>query len=287
MGGFHVTSSVFASCFSGHFSYPTKAVVTEACWQLIGYHGRDETRKLTEERRRLLYRKDITTEEKWNKILICSKHFVGGKPAYVNFRNSPSWLPTLHLGHERSSTCSEAETSKNRYLRLVSRKRSNASVPTLHTASKKRKSISSETSQEEKLCESDFGCSSAFEESLHGDIEDSCSNDQNTQTDFGCSSAFEESLHGDIEDSCSNDQNTQTDLTGLNIDAIMQDSETRLLDSVKNRQHCSIYERQLYVEDEAKVPFYMGLPSLAVMDLIFRTVEPYMSNETQSLSKEQ
>ncbi|XP_025111488.1 uncharacterized protein LOC112574549 [Pomacea canaliculata] len=76
----------------------------------------DETRILTEERRIVcgrLYRKDITTEEKWNKILICSKHFVGGKPAYVNFRNSPSWLPTLHLGHERSSTCSEAETSKN------------------------------------------------------------------------------------------------------------------------------------------------------------------------------
>ena len=43
----------------------------------------EETLKLSEERRRLwkaaVGRKDIKTEEKWERTIVCSQHFVGGK----------------------------------------------------------------------------------------------------------------------------------------------------------------------------------------------------------------
>ena len=43
------------------------------------------TQKLCEERRRLwkaaINRKDITDEEKWDRTIVCSKHFVGGNSA--------------------------------------------------------------------------------------------------------------------------------------------------------------------------------------------------------------
>jgi hypothetical protein len=42
----------------------------------------EETKQLSEDRRRLwkaaVNRKDITTEAKWERTLVCSKHFVGG-----------------------------------------------------------------------------------------------------------------------------------------------------------------------------------------------------------------
>ena len=42
----------------------------------------DDTRQLSEERRRLwkaaIRRQDIATEEKWDRTLVCSKHFVNG-----------------------------------------------------------------------------------------------------------------------------------------------------------------------------------------------------------------
>jgi hypothetical protein len=43
----------------------------------------EETRLLNENRRRLwkaaVYRKDIVTEEQWDSVVVCSRHFVGGK----------------------------------------------------------------------------------------------------------------------------------------------------------------------------------------------------------------
>ena len=48
---------------------------------VIMNHG-DETRELSKERRRLwtaaVNRKDIQTEEAWDKTVVCSKHFVDG-----------------------------------------------------------------------------------------------------------------------------------------------------------------------------------------------------------------
>ncbi|KAL3888116.1 hypothetical protein ACJMK2_000496 [Sinanodonta woodiana] len=63
----------------------------------------EETLKLSEERRHLwkaaINRKDIDTEERWERTFVCAKHFVGGVTAYLHDRTSPSWLPTLNLGY--------------------------------------------------------------------------------------------------------------------------------------------------------------------------------------------
>ena len=49
--------------------------------KILKYQG-DATRELSEERRQswkaAINRKDIVTEEKWDRTLVCSKHFVGG-----------------------------------------------------------------------------------------------------------------------------------------------------------------------------------------------------------------
>ncbi|KAL3854680.1 hypothetical protein ACJMK2_013939 [Sinanodonta woodiana] len=49
-------------------------------------------------------RKDIDTEERWERTLVCSKHFVESVKAYLHDRTSPSWLPTLDLGYTEISS---------------------------------------------------------------------------------------------------------------------------------------------------------------------------------------
>ena len=39
---------------------------------------------------------------------ICSRHFISGKPAYLYDDTNPDWLPTLHLGHTKKRSSSEA-----------------------------------------------------------------------------------------------------------------------------------------------------------------------------------
>ena len=56
----------------------------------------------------------------WLYLLCC---FAGVK-AYPHCRNSPSWLPTLHLGYQSSSS----DKAKDRYARLQARKHNNASA---------------------------------------------------------------------------------------------------------------------------------------------------------------
>ncbi|XP_061663755.1 zinc finger protein 2-like isoform X2 [Syngnathoides biaculeatus] len=61
----------------------------------------DEAQILSEQRRRLwkkvVNRNDITTEEQWDRTLVCSRHFVNGEKAYLHSNTSPSWVPSLNL----------------------------------------------------------------------------------------------------------------------------------------------------------------------------------------------
>ncbi|KAL3868738.1 hypothetical protein ACJMK2_041507 [Sinanodonta woodiana] len=85
----------------------------------------EETMKLSEERRRLwkaaINRKDIDTEERWERTLVCSKHFVGGVKAYLHDRTSPSWLPTLDLGYTKI-TSSAIRAARERFNRASQRR---------------------------------------------------------------------------------------------------------------------------------------------------------------------
>ena len=57
------------------------------------------------------------------KYKICSKHFISEKPAYLYDTNNPDWLPTLHLGHTKSSSVQEENVAVSvaRFERAVER----------------------------------------------------------------------------------------------------------------------------------------------------------------------
>ena len=58
-----------------------------------------------------------------HKYKICSKHSISKQPAYLYDTRNPDWLPTLHLGHTKTS-CVEEETvatSVARFERAVER----------------------------------------------------------------------------------------------------------------------------------------------------------------------
>ena len=58
-----------------------------------------------------------------HKYKICSKHFISGKPPYLYDTNNPDWLPTLHLGHMKTSSLQEENIaiSVARFERAVER----------------------------------------------------------------------------------------------------------------------------------------------------------------------
>uniref|UniRef100_A0A8C4Q4D4 THAP-type domain-containing protein n=1 Tax=Eptatretus burgeri TaxID=7764 RepID=A0A8C4Q4D4_EPTBU len=67
----------------------------------------EETQTLSEERRltwkMATNRTDITSEERWDRTIVCSSHFVNGEKAYLYDITSPSWLPTLKLDDSAAS----------------------------------------------------------------------------------------------------------------------------------------------------------------------------------------
>ena len=63
-----------------------------------------------------IHRADLDMDD-LQKYRICSKHFVFGQPADLYKQTRPNWLPTLHLGHKRSSTESVSTAAVERYER--------------------------------------------------------------------------------------------------------------------------------------------------------------------------
>ena len=51
----------------------------------------------------VISQEDIDVNE-LHKYRICSVHFVSGWPADLYDTTSPNWLPTMNLGHEKSSS---------------------------------------------------------------------------------------------------------------------------------------------------------------------------------------
>ena len=87
-------------------------------------------------------------------------------------------------------------------------------------------------------------------------------------------------------DSLGKHASVQTDLDVKSLTAFMTDCRSRVVEKSKQKNTFSIYEKQYYVEDEAKVTFYTGLPSPSVMDLIFNFIKDYISNKKIALFKE-
>ena len=64
-------------------------------------------RELTQKRRNgylAAISRDKLTEKIIRNDRICSKHFISGRPAYLYDTTNPDWLPTLNLGHFKSTS---------------------------------------------------------------------------------------------------------------------------------------------------------------------------------------
>ncbi|XP_013409676.1 uncharacterized protein LOC106173183 isoform X1 [Lingula anatina] len=225
----------------------------------------EETQKLSEERRRLwkaaINRKDITSEEKCDRTIVCSKHFVGGIKAYLHDRTSPSWLPTLCLGH--SACTPESATSRYRRARQRGEKRKRADA------------ITSLLNLKKSRPESDL------KEREHPEL-------QNISTSDGDSFFYAgEGIEQDIQHTASEVQgptkltkDIQTLLTINGIENIENDNKARLQESNSRvpftRQ--DLYSFEGYEKDPNKVSFYTGLPNLGSLKLVFNLIEAQMSN---------
>ena len=68
---------------------------------------------------------------------------------------------------------------------------------------------------------------------------------------------------------------SQTELTGSNITDLQRDNRARVLESASVTT-CSLYDRETYVGAAEKACFYTGLPSVEVLDAVFRLVEQHL-----------
>ena len=68
-----------------------------------------------------------------DKYKICSKHFISKQPAYLYDTSNPDWLPTLHLGHTKSSSVQEENVAVSvaRFERALERNRRRDTVETM------------------------------------------------------------------------------------------------------------------------------------------------------------
>ncbi|XP_013393134.1 uncharacterized protein LOC106160908 [Lingula anatina] len=231
----------------------------------------EETRRLSEERRRLwkaaVNRKDIRSEEKWDRTTLCAKHFVDGEKAYLHDRLNPSWLPTLNLGY---TACTVPESAMRRYERAVQRKerkKLSDAAPSLSSPKKPRLASKSGT-----FAEDSHNGINSLDPSLIAEVEVKVEpQDSNLE----------------IHNSTSNTKETQTELTAKDIENIENDNRARVAEAGSKPpfgRH-GLYSFEAYENNPDKISFYTGLPSFETLKLVFDYVEAHMT-ETRSLTKE-
>ncbi|KAL3865865.1 hypothetical protein ACJMK2_043214 [Sinanodonta woodiana] len=206
-----------------------------------------------EENIKTIRRKDIKTEEKWERTIVCSQHFVGGVKAYLHDRTSSAWLPSLHLGKpETSSPVTNVHLANDRFIRSSQRKHKRALTNTaVSLRSLKKRHI-------------DYSKSVTEEQSASHDISAQC--------DAGSSESV---LQLPTEDE-SHSKGIQTDLTIKEIQQLMDDNKSRLIEASENEK---FNIKGLY-------SFYTGMPELELLKLVFNFIEGHMNSKIKSLSRE-
>ena len=172
-----------------------------------------------------------------------------GKIAYHCDEKNPSWLPTLHMGYETRNSTQDAV---NRYRRSQFRNFSNKVPDAVQSLIDLSKSEVTVESNEEANLEKEIS-------------------EENQDID-----------EGSIE-TC--DENEQTELTGdilLGMEGQLQDMLTRI-----DNNKLTIYDFEFFKKNPEKVPFYTGLPSIEVLEIVFELVKPKMASNLKALSKEQ
>ena len=213
----------------------------------------------------------------WLYLLCC----LAGVKADLSSRNSPSWLPTLHLGYQSSSS----DAAKDRYVRLPARKQNTASVNIQFDDKPNVAGIVG-------LAGSELQAKSEGSAALVnvGLLEETSTLEETDAAAVACAEVVREGGSDEVA-TADGEQETgihvQTDLKKLDLEQVLEDYNVRVAESNDRKSVFSVYDLQCYEDDESKVPFYTGLPTLAVLKLVLDFVGPHMSDMTVTLTKEQ
>uniref|UniRef100_A0A8C6WW33 THAP-type domain-containing protein n=1 Tax=Neogobius melanostomus TaxID=47308 RepID=A0A8C6WW33_9GOBI len=100
----------------GNFTPPLRFFSFPSWKQKQGAYVSDVTR-----RRRLAWvaavNRTNVTFDSVSKYIVCSRHFIKGKPSYEMFDQDPDWAPSLHLGHGEPQSDSPVKFEKKRCMK--------------------------------------------------------------------------------------------------------------------------------------------------------------------------
>ncbi|CAI5671936.1 unnamed protein product [Oreochromis niloticus] len=91
--------------------------------QREGSHVSDITKQRRQAWIAAVRRADIEFRAIPSFLLVCSRHFLSGKPAYEMDVTNPDWAPTLHMGHDDIPV-----SDSDRHARRMQRKRKRAPI---------------------------------------------------------------------------------------------------------------------------------------------------------------
>ena len=185
--------------------------------------------------------------------------------AYLHNRTSLAWLPSLHLGKpETSSPVPNVHLANDRFIRSSQRKHkralSDASV-SLRSLKKRRIDYSKIVTEEH-----------------------SASPNISAQCDAGSSESV---LQLQTEDE-SHSKGIQTDLTIKEIQQLVDDNKSRLIEASENEKFNikGLYRFNYYENNKTNVGFYTGMPEFELLKLVFNFIEGHMNSNIKSLSRE-
>ena len=192
---------------------------------------------------------------------------ISGVKAYLHDRASPSWLPTLELGHKEAKTPAPDKVSE-RYKRASQRKhKREVSDAVSSLLSLKKRRIEFSTTSDDSASP------------------DGICTETTILTDNDSDNAIQDTLQHSDDEQC---KYVQTDLTLEGLQQVENDNKSRMLEAdAKAAKESRIYCFKTYMDDPDKVPFYTGLPNVGVLKLVFDMVESQMSGSSKALTKEE
>ncbi|XP_013406998.1 uncharacterized protein LOC106171265 isoform X2 [Lingula anatina] len=186
-----------------------------------------------------IHRKDITSEEKWDRTFVCSKHFVGG--------------------HTSKMTTGSTKARYQRYSQRGNKRKVSDAISSLLTL-KTPRFLSGNMPLEDDMANSDIpqGAEEAMAISEESDPK-TC--EIGTQT---CDKGIQ------TENMVSTTEiGTQTDLTSGHIEQIENDNNARVAESTALKKYTfsreGLYRFAAFENDDKKVSFYTGLPDLETL----------------------
>lgn len=213
----------------------------------------------------------ISREHLTDKILdsqrVCSRHFVSGKAASLWDRHNIDWVPSLNLGHSKTSpNTSSAEATKARADRVKERRKRSLGLKAKEVASKVRKI------NDPGLTVSNINFGTADFSETFDEIDQSLSTASEQEIDFEPPSINTDDLSSALKD----------------LKLIEKASQTEEFDYLFQQKQPECFSERYFTEyrdcDE-RVRFYTGLPCFSVLKKTFNHVSPHVTYKSKRLTQ--